>query len=607
MGFSGIALLPGWSAEPRGKHDGSKETVGGNVTQTASYQQYRRFEGNLTLEKAVEIALHQNPDVLRAIQEIQRTRGLIIEVRAAALPQLTLTGDYDQQDKRLLRGGGFTGGSQGTITNTQATSNLESSSPSTSQTAAGFVGNTNTTGTGLATGGTDATGGATGLTAARARRPFNSNAVPTTGAGGAITNSTTSTTTSTGNASSEDVLNQIQDALGQNLNSNDVQDKSWDVTLEVRQVIYAGGQIAAAIRIAKLTQDSSYYALRDTVDTVVAQVREQFYTVLLNRALITVAEEAVRLAEEQLQDQRNRFDAGTVPRFNVLRAEVEVANQQPVLIRARNDYLLAQVQLAKSLGLSPGVSGKPEFNCVGELTVSQRTMSLPDALKLAQARRPFLKVQRQAILIDCQQVTVEMAGYKPRVDAHGGYELRNRSSSTDLSDVANGWFFGVTGSWNIFDGFETYGRVKQARARLEQSKINYDDSVREVDLEVQTAYANLDQARQTIESQRKNVEEALEALRLAQERFSAGAGTQLEILDARVALTQARTTELQARSDFNRDLAEFDRATATTTVYHESFKDPMEKVEKGIYARLAETGLPKIPPTDADEPGKKKP
>ena len=136
--------------------------------------------------------------------------------------------------------------------------------------------------------------------------------------------------------------------------------------------------------------------------------------------------------------------------------------------------------------------------------------------------------------------------------------------------------------------------MKQARARLESSKVNYDDSVRQVDLEVQTAYAQLQQARETIESQGKNVEQALEAVRLAQERLSAGAGTQLEVLDARVALTRARTTELQARSDYNTALAEFDRATATDTVYDDTFKDPLAKVEKGIFARLAETALPKF-------------
>jgi outer membrane protein TolC len=135
--------------------------------------------------------------------------------------------------------------------------------------------------------------------------------------------------------------------------------------------------------------------------------------------------------------------------------------------------------------------------------------------------------------------------------------------------------------------------VKQARARVEQSRINYIDALHQVEQEVQTAYINLQQARETIASQQKNIEEASEAVRLAQERLAAGAGTQLEVLDARVQLTRARSTELQARADYNNALADFDRATATNTVYHEGFKDPLDKTQKGIFARLAETGLPK--------------
>ncbi len=140
--------------------------------------------------------------------------------------------------------------------------------------------------------------------------------------------------------------------------------------------------------------------------------------------------------------------------------------------------------------------------------------------------------------------------------------------------------------------------MKQARARLEQSKANYDDSVHEVDLEVQTSFANLRQAQETIASQRESVDEATEAVRLAQERLNAGAGTQLDVLNAQVQLTAARTTELQARANYNIAKAQFDLATATDTVWAESFKDPLAKVEKGIFARLAETGLPKLPPAD---------
>ncbi len=122
---------------------------------------------------------------------------------------------------------------------------------------------------------------------------------------------------------------------------------------------------------------------------------------------------------------------------------------------------------------------------------------------------------------------------------------------------------------------ETYGRTRQARARLQSQKINYDDAVQQVELEVQQAYANLQQANETIQSQQKGVEQAVESLRLASERFTAGAGTQLDVLNARVALTRAQITELQARADYNTALAEFDRATATTTLYNEMFHDPL--------------------------------
>jgi outer membrane protein TolC len=462
----------------------------------------RTITGDLTIDRAVQTALRQNPEILKQLQEIERTRGQIIEVRAQALPHLTASGTFTQEDHRLLERGSNQSGAAAAII-------VVPVGPAANQTALDFSGLEKQLG------------------ATRTQR----NSGPS--------------------------------------------DKSWKVDVEVSQVLYAGGQVRAAIKIANFTDDSSYYQLRDTIDRIVAGTRVQFYDVLLNRALITVQEESVQLLGDQLKDQQNRFEAGTVPRFNVLRAEVELANQQPQLIRARNDYLIAQLKLAKTLGLDPGPQGKPTFHCVGEFTVAERPLELVDALKLAKEHRAFLKVQRQHILIAKEQIKVELAGYKPRLDAKAGYEMRNSRLSDELDQTVDGWFYGITGSWAIFDGLETYGRVKQARSLLESAKINYDDSVLQVELEVQQSFANLRAAREVIRSQQKNVEQALEALRLSNERFSAGAGTQLDVLDARVALTQARTTEIQSRAAYNAELANFDRVTATDTVYTEMFPDPL--------------------------------
>jgi len=297
--------------------------------------------------------------------------------------------------------------------------------------------------------------------------------------------------------------------------------------------------------------------------------------VLLDRALIKVQEEALHLLEDQLKDQQNRFEAGTVPRFNVLQAEVAAENQRPILIQARNAYTIAMTTLSRTLGLDPGPSGNPTFNAVGDLTVHERPLGLRNAIELGIARRPFLKVQRLAILIQKEQIKVALAGYKPQLNANVGYEVKNSILSSRLDDTINGWFLGVTGQWNIFDGFETFGKVKMARANLETARITYEDSVHQVELEVQQAYANLQTARETIKSGQKTVEEALEALRLAKERLAAGAGVQLDVLNAQVQLTTAESTLLTARANYNTALAEFDRVTATDTVYAETFDDPL--------------------------------
>lgn len=510
------------------------------------------WKGDLTLDQAIRLALKQNPNVLKALWQIEQTRGQIIEVRAEALPHVALTSEYFQQSKSLLVGrSGNASGNTGTG-NTGASSDLSkqlSNIPGLPQSTADQV-----------------------VSAVQSSVSQSSQSQPSIGGG----------------------------------------DISWNVDVQVSQVLYAGGQIASAIRIAKFTDDSSYFNLRDVLDQTIDTVRQQFYTVLLNRELIKVQEESVRLLQDQLKDQQNRFEAGTVPRFNVLQAEVQLANQQPQLIAARNNFLIAEYQLAKTLGIDPGPQGQTTYNAVGELRVYERPLGLRNAIQMAIEHRPFLKVQRLNILIQKEQVKVALAGYKPTISANGGYEVRNNPTTSHLDQTIDGWFFGINGQWNIFDGLETFGKVKAQRAVLESAKVNYDDSVHQVELEVQQAYANVQTARETIRSQAKVVEQALEAVRLATERLAAGAGTQLDVLNAQVQLTTARSTELQARANYNTALAEFDRVTATATSYAETFTDPLlnRKPKDPVVMDLADSDHTVVTtsqkPTPTPAPKKKK-
>jgi outer membrane protein len=358
--------------------------------------------------------------------------------------------------------------------------------------------------------------------------------------------------------------------------SPNVSDYSYNLNFTASQLLY-NGSVIPAIKGAGHAADASLYALRDTIDNVIALVRQQFYQVILNKSLIVVQEESVGLLENQLKDQQNRFEAGTVPRFNVLQAEVALANQQPALITARNNYRIAQLQLAKTIGLDfdPRRGEKPPLECVGELTYTPRDIPLTVAIELGKERRPFLKQQRANVLVQVQNLSASFAGIQPSLTLSGGKAFESSQFSSNLNDTLQGWFFGISGSWAIFDGLATVGKVKQARATLSEAKITYDDAVRQVELEIQQAYSNLQQDRELYFSQSKNVDQAREALRLASARLGVGAGVQLDVLNAQVQLTQAQSTRLSALFSYNADLAEFDRATATDTIYKDTFDDPM--------------------------------
>src|SRR5947209_6541883 len=418
-----------------------------------------------TVEQAVLTALRQNPDVLRALEEIKRTKGVIIEISAAALPHVGPSSDWEWMDPNLR--------------------------------------------------------GTTGTT------------------------------------------HFLRDARS---------DISYNVQVTGKQLVFNYSTFRA-IRGTFFQRDSAYFALRNTVDQVIATTKTQFYQVIVNRELIVVQEESVNLLESQLKDQQNRFEAGTVPRFNVLQAQVQLYNQIPQLIAARNSYRISVLQLAKTLGLdfNPARGNAAPLRVIGDLVYIPRKIDLLAAIEEGKRSRPFLKQARANVLNQIEQVHVAIGNWLPNINATGGGEWLSSQFSSNFGEVSKGWLTTTTGSWDIWDSGSAWGKIKQQRAILSQQEILYDDDVRQVELEVRQAASNLAQNRELIQATEKNVESAAEAVRLAKARLDAGAGTQLDVLNAQVQLTTAQSTRLQALFGYNSTLAEFDRVTGTQSAYTERF------------------------------------
>src|SRR5213082_2737637 len=259
---------------------GSEGTYGGETT-----SRIRTTSGGavptFTLNQAILTAVQRNPTLLNAEQEIKRTKGVIIQVRAQALPQINANANFQWTDPNLS--------------------------------AARILGTTTTT---------------TGVTPSAAASLMEG--VPSSQVGDVRT-----------------PLAAVTPSPVRNVEASDV---SYAISVTGTQLIF-NGTTFNQIRGTFFQRDSAYFAFRNVLDSLIATVKTQFYQIIVNRELVSVNEQNVRLLEAQLKDQQNRFEAGTVPRFNVLQADVQLHNQIPQLITAQNNLRISKLQLAKTLGL----------------------------------------------------------------------------------------------------------------------------------------------------------------------------------------------------------------------------------------------------------------
>jgi TolC family type I secretion outer membrane protein len=328
--------------------------------------------------------------------------------------------------------------------------------------------------------------------------------------------------------------------------------QSWNAGIQLVQTIYAGGKMIAAFHAADATRQQALAQYQTTLADTLLLVRLAYYDVLLAEQQIVVNEASVKLLQKELDDQQRRFDAGTVPHFNVLRAEVAVANAKPALIHARSQYRIAKNTLVNLLGynLPREVLENIPMRLTDNFDVAPWKLTLPDAIQQALERRTELKALRQEINLQQLNVVNAKSGYKPTIQAFAGYNWVNNSFSTDLANELDGWNVGGQLTWNLFDGALTLGKVKQAKALYQKSRTELEDRSRQIELDVRTAYSDFIEAQEVLDSQTKVQEQAEESLREANARFDAGTGTQLDVLDAETSLTQARTTQVQAQHDY---------------------------------------------------------
>ncbi len=332
--------------------------------------------------------------------------------------------------------------------------------------------------------------------------------------------------------------------------------RKYTLALNFSLPLYTGGRLIAGYKSAKYNLDATRESIRQSREETVLNVKKGFYGFLLARAFVAVAEEGVTLAEKHYTNVKNLFDVGMASKFDLLRSEVQLANLKPQLIRARNSLATAEIGLKMLLGLD--LAQAVEFK--GELEFRAVEANTDESVAEALTRRPEISQMQSQTLMAAEMVKLNRGAVLPSVAVGGAYNYW----SNLLNLKSNSWedYYQINLILNIpiFNGFANSARVAQAKATLQQLEYSRKGLIESVKFEVQEAVLALRQARESLLSQEKNVEQAQEAVRIAELNYAEGLATNLDVSSAQVALSQAKTNQVQALYDYAVALAQIEKS-----------------------------------------------
>ena len=339
---------------------------------------------------------------------------------------------------------------------------------------------------------------------------------------------------------------------------NIVQEHNTTAALSFMLPIDVSKKLSYVSDMARLQFQMDYLSLLAVSQKLIYDVKNAYYELLRAQAQAEVAQAAVEVAKARLKDANARFAAGTAPRFDVMRAEVDVANLNQQLIRAQSRVEIARAALNRVLGINVDT---PTTIVQTDVAVDEKQSEtdFQSALNEAYSKRRELKLAETAVDLAKQNVRLQRTGILPSLAANANYNYVFRVSGFSTSHES--WTALLDLKIPIWDGGITKAKVDQANADAEKASENLQSAKLAVALDVKNATLALNDAVKRMATAAQNVQLAEEALRLANVRYNAGVSTMVELSDAELALTQAKTEYVNARYDYALALAALERAT----------------------------------------------
>ena len=333
---------------------------------------------------------------------------------------------------------------------------------------------------------------------------------------------------------------------------------SFNGSAQLNYNLYNSGNRQATIRAAEEQLRVDQLNVESQSLTISLNATTQYYDLQQADQLVRINQSAVINAQASLRDTQAREQAGVGTRFDVLQAQVNLANAQQQLTNAISQQQIARRQLATLLSLSQSVdiSASDPVQLAGlwpqtvEQSIVQAFQNRPELQQYLGQRNIYEQQRRQAL-----------SQLGPQVSLVGNYNLLDRYN--DGVSITDGYSAGIQGNLTLFEGGAAKARADQSRANIAIAETQFATQRDQIRFDVEQYYAQLQSNLNNVQTSSVALNQAREALNLARLRFQAGVGTQTEVIDAENDLTRAEGNRVEAILDYNRALANLQRSVTS--------------------------------------------
>jgi outer membrane protein TolC len=317
------------------------------------------------------------------------------------------------------------------------------------------------------------------------------------------------------------------------------------------------GERAARLRAAQQQVRLAELRVEQTREELRLNTINDYYAVQQAIADIRINQAFLDEAQRNLRDTQLREEVGVGTRFDVLRADVQVANARQTLTQALSQRQITQRQLARRLNISPTV----DLTTLAVEIAGTWPLSLEETIVQAYQNRAELEqflVERD---FNEAQRQLQLTATRPNLSLFAQYEVQSllNPPAGSQNNTDDGFALGARFAWRLFDGGAASARARQSDDDIAIDEAEFESARNTVRVQVEEAYYTLQANQANITTANLAVNQATEALELANLRFNAGVGTQLDVLSATRELTQAQGNFLRAVLDYNRALARLER------------------------------------------------